>query len=77
MTWLRRKTGLELGKLAVIILVGVVLYSEFFCYFSAFNGWPGAVPGKKILLVADPQLQGFNGEVGFPVGTITRWDSDR
>ena len=31
----------------------------------------------NLLLVADPQLQGVQGEAGFPLGSITRWDSDR
>lgn len=30
-----------------------------------------------VLLVSDPQLIGIQDELGFPVGTITRWDSDR
>ncbi|GFR99648.1 metallophosphoesterase 1 [Elysia marginata] len=30
-----------------------------------------------VLFVADPQLIGIQDEMGFPVGSIARWDSDR
>jgi len=32
---------------------------------------------QVVLLVADPQLQGWKDEPIFPFGNIIRWDSDR
>ena len=51
------------------IFVTLYLYSIFIC----------RDPSEElvVLLVSDPQLIGIQDELGFPVGTITRWDSDR
>jgi hypothetical protein len=32
---------------------------------------------QVILMVADPQIQGYQDELVFPVGTLARWDIDR
>ena len=74
-------------KLGAMILVVVVLYNEFFAYYSAFTHWPLAPSGgqdnndagmsSQMLLVADPQIQGLEDEPSFPFGAVTRWDSDR
>ena len=67
------RAAVNFRKLAIIILVGVIVYNEYFVYFSAFWSWPSKRSGQKtILLVADPQLQGVQNEPGFPIGAITR-----
>ena len=67
-------------KLGGLVLAAVVLYNEFFGYYSKCSSWPQDPASSEtlsVLFVADPQIQGLEGEPGFPFGMITRWDSDR
>ena len=68
-------------KLGALILAAVVLYNEYLAYYSAFSQWPdlpqATTTTTHILLVADPQIQGLQDEPAFPLGSVTRWDSDR
>lgn len=65
-------------KLAWTVLIGVLLYGEVFVYWHAYSLWPKTEPHEaRILLVADPQIQGYRDEPQSLLGMITRWDSDR
>jgi hypothetical protein len=76
----QQRAVLDYNKLCLILLVGAVAYNEFLAYLSAYSRWP-SLPWQtgtlRILFVADPQIQGVLFESPFPVGPITRWDSDR
>ena len=70
---------LDTRKLSWMLLASVVLYNEILSYYINSLGWPAREAGAAItiLLVADPQLQGIRDEPRFPMGAVTRWDSDR
>jgi ethanolamine phosphate phosphodiesterase len=75
-----QRAVLDYTKLSLILLFGAIFYNEFLAYFSAYTRWPTVKwPSEslRILFVADPQIQGVLFESPFPLGTITRWDSDR
>jgi hypothetical protein len=75
-----QRAALDYNKLGFILLLGAVFYNEFFVYYSSYNKWPSLSNSDdciKILFVADPQIQGLKYERPFPIGAITRWDSDR
>lgn len=71
------------ARLVVIVTLVVIAYNEWLSYTISKFDWvslPSAQTGEEsicILLVADPQIQGYNNEPAGVVGTITRWDSDR
>ncbi|KAF0302578.1 uncharacterized protein FJT64_025320 [Amphibalanus amphitrite] len=66
----------------LLALLSVLLYGEWYDLWHTARAWP-ALPGEhpsgsvRLLLVADPQLQGERNEPAAPLGTVTRWDSDR
>ena len=69
-------------KLSLMILLAVVVYNEFLAYSASVAHWPTVKPGDKgsqvrILLVADPQIQGYRDEPAGLMGHIYRQDSDR
>ena len=35
-----RRAVLDYNKLSVMIILGAVLYSEYFAYYSAYSRWP-------------------------------------
>ena len=86
---IQHRAVLDYTKLAWMILLGAIVYSEFLAYYSAYSRWPSLPdaikldeddkvnPNKvaRILLVADPQIQGYLHEGTF--GSIRRWDIDR
>ena len=75
-----QRAVLDYNKLCFLLLLGAVLYNELIAYYSAYSRWPNLkwpTDSLRILFVADPQLQGVMYESPFPVGPITRWDSDR
>jgi len=77
-----RRAVLDYNKLSVMIILGAVLYSEYFAYYSAYSRWPSLPIQQKdgilkILFVADPQIQGLLHEGSQPWAAIRRWDADR
>lgn len=77
-----QRAAVDYGRLSFMILFMVVFYNEMLVYFNSYRSWPGVEnrPTQKllkILLVADPQIQGANDMDNWLLGTITRWDSDR
>ncbi|XP_037083800.1 uncharacterized protein LOC119104241 [Pollicipes pollicipes] len=66
----------------LLAVLTVVLYAEWWDLAQHARAWP-TLPGEaehgslRLLLVADPQLQGELTEPAWPLGTLTRWDSDR
>lgn len=70
-------------RLVVIVALLIVAYNEWLSYTISKFDWVSlpssqlAVENIRILLVADPQIQGYNNEPAGIVGAITRWDSDR
>ena len=75
-----QRAVLDYNKLSFLLIVGAIFYNEFLAYYSAYSRWPSIkLPSEslRILFVADPQIQGVLFESPFPLGPITRWDSDR
>lgn len=59
------------------VLATTIIYNEWFIYSLYTSKWPSLYCGneehcKRILLVADPQILGEEGE-----SLLARWDSDR
>ncbi|XP_060072058.1 metallophosphoesterase 1-like [Ylistrum balloti] len=74
----------SLNGVSLVIVVLTLLCNEFFIYMIQSFRWPSLPVASRdpsrtqvILFVADPQLQGFQDEPGFPIGSVTRWDIDR
>ena len=75
-----QRAVLDYNKLSLLLLIGAVFYNELIAYYSAYTRWPDLkwpTDSLRILFVADPQIQGVMYESPFPLGPITRWDSDR
>ena len=75
-----QRVVLDYNKLSLFLLIGAVFYNELIAYYSAYSRWPDLkwpTDSLRILFVADPQIQGVMYESPFPLGPITRWDSDR
>ncbi|XP_059088505.1 uncharacterized protein LOC131884680 [Tigriopus californicus] len=73
-----RRVFLDHTKLGWTVLMGVLLYGEILVYWRAYSLWPRTEAHEaRILLVADPQIQGYRDEPQSVLGMITRWDSDR
>uniref|UniRef100_T1JD05 Uncharacterized protein n=1 Tax=Strigamia maritima TaxID=126957 RepID=T1JD05_STRMM len=69
-------------KILITIMVLIAMYAEIIVYYIDSYKWKTLPPNNKdksirLLLVADPQIQGYDYEPFFPFGVITRWDSDR
>ena len=85
-----QRVVIDYNKLSVMVLFTAIIYSEYVAYFTHYASWP-KLPLKqlykhnpldessedvlKILLVADPQIQGYLNEGS--TGPIKRWDIDR
>ncbi|CAG9133473.1 unnamed protein product [Plutella xylostella] len=76
---------LPTARLLLLGVAGVVVYCEWLVYRRGAREWaPLACPGDaaaaagctRVLLVADPQLQGEQAAV-FPLNWLFIWDSDR
>ncbi|XP_062593192.1 uncharacterized protein LOC134254673 [Saccostrea cucullata] len=69
-------------QFSLIVLICLVLFNEYFIYVFQTMRWP-AMPDVNredgssvvILLVADPQIQGYQTE-GVWIGPYARWDAD-
>ena len=73
-----RRMHINVNRLCVLILLGAIAYNEFFAYYLSYSSWASIPPQScSLLFLADPQLQGYNGEPPGLLGTIQRWDSDR
>lgn len=67
------------------IFITTVLFNECFIYIMQSFRWPHIdLPDERnydkeqvILLVSDPQIQGYEFEGPFPLGALARWDIDR
>ncbi|XP_052068550.1 uncharacterized protein LOC127707834 isoform X1 [Mytilus californianus] len=67
------------------VVIATVLFNECFIYIIQSFRWPdiGIADYRNyeeeqvILLVSDPQLQGYQMEPPFPIGSFSRWDIDR
>lgn len=81
---LRRLRSLSLRSVTLMLILLVVITNEYLVYWVQSWRWP-VLPVQSrntndevvVLLVSDPQLIGIQDEHAFPVGTISRWDSDR
>ncbi|KAK3091911.1 hypothetical protein FSP39_023647 [Pinctada imbricata] len=69
---------------SIAIVIITVIVNEYLIYIIQSQRWPNIPVTDRdpdnvqvLLLVSDPQLQGYKDEPGFPFGAITRWDSDR
>lgn len=66
----------------VVLLTCIVIYQELICYHFASWRWYHLKPREKssrflkVLIVADPQLQGYEDEPPL-LGYVTRFDADR
>ncbi|XP_035826961.1 cell division control protein 1 [Aplysia californica] len=79
----RRFRNLSIQKVAFALVIIVVAFNEFLVYsFQTFR-WTriskDRAPTEEmvVLFASDPQLIGVQDELGFPIGSIARWDSDR
>ncbi|XP_064292067.1 metallophosphoesterase 1 [Plodia interpunctella] len=67
-------------KYSIAVLVGAVLYCEWFVYLAQPLSWPTLQclhdPCTRVLFIADPQIQGDTA-VGPPLSYLFNWDSDR
>eukprot|EP00058_Branchiostoma_floridae_P018118 XP_002603607.1 hypothetical protein BRAFLDRAFT_126917 [Branchiostoma floridae] len=77
---------LTFRKTALLVGVLVVLYNEVLVYYINKTSWklpPGFSQFReddqivRLIIAGDPQIQGYQYEVGGFVGWITRLDSDR
>lgn len=81
---MRKLRSLSLRSVTLIMVLAVVMTNEYLVYWVQSWRWP-VLPVQSrdsgdelvVLLVSDPQLIGIQDELGFPIGSITRWDSDR
>ncbi|XP_040577593.1 uncharacterized protein [Lepeophtheirus salmonis] len=68
-------------KLNIIVLFFFTFaLNEYFAYYDAYRRfWPtvNSKAKRTVLLVADPQIQGYRDEPSSLLGYLTRWDSDR
>ncbi|OWF47153.1 metallophosphoesterase 1 homolog [Mizuhopecten yessoensis] len=74
----------SVNSLTLVIVFLAVFSNEFLIYFIQSFRWPNLPVATRdssktqvVLLVADPQIQGYQDEPGFPIGLVTRWDIDR
>ncbi|RUS82083.1 hypothetical protein EGW08_010160 [Elysia chlorotica] len=79
----RLRNKITISRVVILLLLGTVFFNEFLVYSLQALRWikVPTIRNKEeelvILFVADPQLIGIQDEMGFPVGPIARWDSDR
>ena len=74
-----QRPAIDYGRLSFMVVISVIFYNEFLVYFNVYRSWPTLRQHQllKILLIADPQIQGAHDMDNWVLGTITRWDSDR
>ncbi|XP_071107211.1 uncharacterized protein [Haliotis cracherodii] len=78
-----RLRNLTFRSFLLLILLTTVIINEFLVHRIQSWRWP-AMPHPykdseeemRILFVSDPQIVGYQDEARFPIGSITRWDSD-
>ncbi|CAH1795413.1 unnamed protein product [Owenia fusiformis] len=74
---------LTLKQAMVLFILSFVFINEYVVYVIQEWRWAKVRPLRhsedevRLLLVGDPQIQGYNGEPPTIIGSITRWDSDR
>ncbi|XP_041364904.1 uncharacterized protein LOC121380170 [Gigantopelta aegis] len=75
---------LSLRSWILSIIVLSVITNEYLIYWLQSWRWPTLPVHERnperemvILLVSDPQIQGYQDESPFPLGMFTRWDIDR
>lgn len=66
----------------ITLTLVVVTYNEWIAYTISKFDWVDLPSDKlencvRLLLVADPQIQGYYYEPAGVIGAITRWDADR
>lgn len=70
-------------KIFLCLFLLTFFVNEHLVYWIQSYRWPKlpVIPSsgkyQVLLLVADPQIQGYQDEPVFPVGTLARWDIDR
>jgi len=68
-------------RLVITVTLVVVAYNEWLSYKISKFDWISlpspSTDSIRLLLVADPQIQGYYYEPAGVIGAITRWDSDR
>lgn len=72
-------------KIILTTLIFTVLFNECFIYIIQSFRWPEIDVANErnydeeqvVLLVSDPQIQGYQFEPQFPIGSFARWDIDR
>ncbi|ESO84243.1 hypothetical protein LOTGIDRAFT_229698 [Lottia gigantea] len=79
-TWFMKYLSIKRIIISVISLT--ILYNEFIVYWIHSSSWPTFPKVQRdkelvVLLVADPQIQGEDEDIGFPLDTLARWDADR
>jgi len=77
-----QKASLDYNRLGFMVIFCVIIYNEFIAYFGAHHTWPSLERQRRksslrLLIVADPQIQGANDVNNEFLGVITRWDIDR
>jgi hypothetical protein len=84
--WLRKRIPSITAREKLLLSLGLLLL--FWCEFllpKVYSAdWAyddsactGSVPCTRVLLLSDPQLQGYRDEPWGPLGYLTRWDADR
>lgn len=67
------KAVIDYSRLSLMVLTCVIFYNEFLVYFNSYRGWPQPASKKnllKVLLVADPQIQGAHDMDNWLLGSI-------
>lgn len=71
-------------KIILVVLFLAIAVNECIVYMIQCYRWPTFPKVNRhdrkhqvLLIVADPQLQGYQDEPLFPIGTLARWDIDR
>ncbi|XP_025080618.1 cell division control protein 1-like isoform X2 [Pomacea canaliculata] len=82
--WFRWIRNFSPRSLLLLYVLLVIVVNEYLVFWVQSWRWPSLPDHSRnpeeelvILLASDPQLIGIQDEHGFPLGSITRWDSDR
>ncbi|XP_067672644.1 metallophosphoesterase 1 homolog [Haliotis asinina] len=78
-----RLRNLTFRSFLLLIVLTTVIINEFLVHRIQSWRWPAMPHSHKdqeeemrILFVSDPQIIGYQDELMFPIGSLTRWDSD-
>lgn len=79
-----RNGGTSWYYYVIATLIAIVFINEWLVYYIQSWRWPpiptdsslGLDKEQVVLMVADPQLQGYQDEGPFPIGQLARWDID-